>query len=151
MRLSSVDLPQPDGPMTATNSAAAIFMSTPRSARTGTPSDSYVLRRSFVLTTSAMLLPPLPERTGLCGRHEINNLDAIRDHFGCAAFHERRIHPHSTIRCVQGGVGRLTEDDLAARSGEILKSRRKVHRIPHQRVLHPVLGPKKRRGHFTRR
>ena len=40
IKLSSVDLPQPDGPITATNSAGAIVISTPRSARTGTPSDS---------------------------------------------------------------------------------------------------------------
>ena len=35
---SRVDLPQPDGPMTATNSPCVIVMSTPRSARTGAPS-----------------------------------------------------------------------------------------------------------------
>ena len=34
-RLSSVDLPQPDGPMTATNSPPPTIRSTPRSARTG--------------------------------------------------------------------------------------------------------------------
>ena len=44
MRLSSVDLPQPDGPMTATNSPAAMSRSTPRRARTGASSASKVLR-----------------------------------------------------------------------------------------------------------
>ena len=39
-RLSSVDLPHPDGPMTATNSVPSMVKSTPRSARTGAPSAS---------------------------------------------------------------------------------------------------------------
>ena len=40
MMLSSVDFPQPDGPITATNSPGLTVKSTPRSARTGAPSDS---------------------------------------------------------------------------------------------------------------
>ena len=43
-RLSSVDLPQPDGPIRATNSPVATVRSTPRSARTGAFSASNVLR-----------------------------------------------------------------------------------------------------------
>ena len=42
MRLSSVDLPQPDGPITATNSPWATSRSAPRSARTGAVSFSNV-------------------------------------------------------------------------------------------------------------
>src|SRR5262249_12960798 len=51
-RFSSVDFPHPDGPVTATNSPGAATRSTPRSARTGAPSDSKVLRRRAGLNTS---------------------------------------------------------------------------------------------------
>ncbi len=43
-RLSSVDFPQPDGPIRATNSPPSTSRSTPRSARTGAFSASKVLR-----------------------------------------------------------------------------------------------------------
>ena len=56
MMLRSVDLPQPDGPITATNSPGSTVKSTPRSARTGAPSDSNVLRSARVATTSAATL-----------------------------------------------------------------------------------------------
>ena len=41
MTCSRVDLPDPDGPMTATNSPNASSMSTPRSASTQRPSARY--------------------------------------------------------------------------------------------------------------
>src|SRR5436305_101559 len=53
-RLRSVDLPQPEGPMTATNSPGSITKSTPRRARTGTPSDSYVLRSPVTSSTRSI-------------------------------------------------------------------------------------------------
>ena len=63
-RLSSVDLPQPDGPMTATNSPGFISKSTPRNARTGAPSDSKLLRRPRVHEDRALVghgVPPVME------------------------------------------------------------------------------------------
>ena len=39
-RFSNVDFPQPDGPMTATNSVSSMVTSMPRRARTGAPSAS---------------------------------------------------------------------------------------------------------------
>jgi hypothetical protein len=39
-RLSNVDFPHPEGPMTATNSLSSMVTSMPRSARTGAPSAS---------------------------------------------------------------------------------------------------------------
>ena len=50
-RFSSVDLPQPDGPITATNSPAAMSRSTPRRARTGASSASNVLRTPTTVHT----------------------------------------------------------------------------------------------------
>src|SRR5262249_32431791 len=51
-RFSGVAWPRRDGRVTATNSPGATTRSTPRSARTGAPSDSNVLRRRAVLNTS---------------------------------------------------------------------------------------------------
>src|SRR5207244_307318 len=51
-RFSNVDLPHPDGPVTAMNSPAATIRSIPRNALTGAPSDSNVLRRRTVFNTS---------------------------------------------------------------------------------------------------
>src|SRR6185312_790582 len=70
-RFSSVDLPQPDGPIRAAKSPASMVRFTPRSARTGAFSASKVLRTPR--TTSAgqlsLIIPPpclscrrIPER-----------------------------------------------------------------------------------------
>ena len=69
-----MDLPQPDGPITATNSPGFIVKSTPRSARTGAPSDSKFLRSPRVtrigLSSVMVLLLLLPQLRlpGTCTR-----------------------------------------------------------------------------------
>src|SRR3954469_23127647 len=60
MMFSRVDFPQPDGPITATNSAVVIRKSTPRNARTGAPSDSNVLRNPCVSTTNPFDVASVP-------------------------------------------------------------------------------------------
>jgi hypothetical protein len=58
-------LPQPEGPMMATNSPRATSRSTRRRALTGTPSESKVLRRPRVWrTASAPLTGPPPFGSG---------------------------------------------------------------------------------------
>jgi hypothetical protein len=47
----SVDLPEPEGPITAMNSLRSISMSTPRSAYTISAPMSYSLRRPWVTMT----------------------------------------------------------------------------------------------------
>src|SRR5262245_10577948 len=55
-RFSSVDLPQPDGPITATNSPDESSTPTPRSARTLPASDSNVLRSRTVRSTGCTVI-----------------------------------------------------------------------------------------------
>ena len=59
-RFSSVDLPQPEGPIRATNSPLATFRSTPRSARTGAFSASKVLRTPRMVSAAgpSFITPP---------------------------------------------------------------------------------------------
>jgi hypothetical protein len=47
-----VDLPEPDGPMMATNSPMPISMSTPRTASTDKPPDRYALARPLVRSSA---------------------------------------------------------------------------------------------------
>src|SRR5918994_342395 len=60
--LSNVDLPQPDGPISATNSPRATSRSTPRSARTGASSASKVRRTPRAFNAVIGLLRVLPGR-----------------------------------------------------------------------------------------
>ena len=59
-RFSSVDLPQPEGPIRATNSPAATVRFTPRSARTGAFSASKVLRTPRMASAGrlSLIVPP---------------------------------------------------------------------------------------------
>src|SRR5688572_7587889 len=54
----SVDLPDPEGPVTATNSPGSTSKSAPRSARTVTSPTTYVLTRFLTEITGAMVMMP---------------------------------------------------------------------------------------------
>src|SRR6478609_5381630 len=56
--LSSVDLPDPDGPRSATTSPYSIVRSTPESTGTPPTAPSYVFERSTVSMTGVAMLPP---------------------------------------------------------------------------------------------
>lgn len=58
MTLSSVDLPQPEGPVTATNSPWRTSRSTPRSARTGARSAVNVRRAPRTRTAAGSVVTP---------------------------------------------------------------------------------------------
>ena len=61
MARRSVDLPQPDGPMSETNSPGAMSRSTPSSARVGTPSaPAQVFATPRRRTTGAASTPGSP-------------------------------------------------------------------------------------------
>ena len=149
--MSSVDLPQPDGPITATNSPGVIVKSTPRSARTGAPSDSNVLRRPRVTTIAALL-----------GHRVILRLNS-----SCAS--PRSMSSNTSMRYARTGVFRpftvclaerharrsrsrsaayvaLAEHDAARRPREVLQPLREVHGVADQRVLDALLGAEQRGG-----
>src|SRR5690606_21631043 len=67
--LSSVDLPHPDGPMTATNSPLVISKATPSSAVVS----SSAVRYFFVIRDNLITLPPSP----LLGSHELDAVEAL--------------------------------------------------------------------------
>src|ERR1700755_1413153 len=90
MMLSSVDLPQPDGPITATNSPGVIVKSTPRSARTGAPSDSNVLRRPCAPPPTA----PAKSLISQSPFHVVEHVDAIRAHRRVPPFDRRLVERH---------------------------------------------------------
>src|SRR4051794_38402876 len=115
----SVDLPQPDGPITATNSAGVIEKSTPRSARTGAPSDSNVLRNPCVSTTN----PPAMATSLICQSsfHVVEHVDAVRPHRRVPTFDRRLIERHALDLGVQRRVGALVDHDPSRRTGEILE------------------------------
>ena len=62
----SVDLPEPDGPVAATNSPGSMSSDTPRSACTFTSPTSYVLMRSRTEMTG---ITDLVRRRRLCRHH----------------------------------------------------------------------------------
>ena len=113
--LSSVDLPQPDGPITATNSPGVIVKSTPRRARTGAPSDSNVLRRPCVSTTGpavaatspscfpvmsptiSAVVSPVSRSSLMCQSpfHVVEHVDAVRPHRRVPPFHRRLVERHA--------------------------------------------------------
>ncbi len=94
MMLSNVDLPHPDGPITATNSPGLTVKSTPRNARTGAPSDSNVLRSPRVKTTT-------PPAIRLLGHGVISSIvDAVGVHHSVPPFH------HCSPRSTQSGATR---------------------------------------------
>src|SRR3954447_22663140 len=135
MMLSSVDLPQPDGPITATNSPGVTVKSTPRNARTGAPSDSNVLRSPCVSTTNPVMTAvpteslispalcafgagPLRPRSLLGGIsasrrslirhpsfHVVEHVDAISPHRRVPPFHRRLVERHHLELGVQRDVG----------------------------------------------
>ena len=57
----NVDLPEPDGPMTATNSPASMLTVTPRRAWTRRGPNAYSLARSCVSMSVAATLEPQSE------------------------------------------------------------------------------------------
>src|SRR4029079_7850109 len=108
MMLRSVDFPQPDGPITATNSAVAIEKSTPRSARTGAPSDSNVLRNPCVSTTSPLGIGSAgtaPPSIALVIRqspfHVVEHVDAEGPHRRVPPFDRRLLERHALDLGVQ--------------------------------------------------
>src|SRR6516165_3944730 len=156
--LSNVDLPHPDGPITATNSPGVIVKSTPRSARTGAPSDSNVLRRPCVSTTSPAVgatpstcfpamsptifaaISPASRRSPMYQSpfHVVEHVDAVRPHRRVPPFHRRLVERHHVEVGVQRQVRALVDDDAARRSSQILQPLREVHGVAHQRVLEPL-------------
>ncbi len=148
-RLSSVDLPQPDGPMTATNSPGVIVKSTPRSARTGAPSDSNVLRSPCVSTTIAALVRQS------CAQSSVAMLSTTSMRYArTGEFRPLTVVSSSGSHVdlgVQRGVGALAEHDPARRPGEILQPLGEVHGVAHERVLEPLLRAEQRGGDRTGR
>ena len=69
MMCMNVDLPDPDGPVTARNSPRSTSRSTPRNARTSTSPTTYVLTRFLTEMTVGMNLPA-SSRPAALTRHE---------------------------------------------------------------------------------
>ena len=123
MRLSSVDLPQPDGPITATNSPALTVTSTPRSARTGAFSASNVLRTPRATNTSSDIAD-LSDLVGLHGR--VAPFDELwRQGLGLNV--DRQLFHRDVV------------DHGLPRARELLESLRHVHGVSDDRVLDALL------------
>ncbi len=142
--LSSVDFPQPDGPITATNSPGVIVKSTPRSARTGAPSDSKVLRSPLRLddplgsSRSSRTSFPVPcRRTRRCGTPA--PASSVPSPSSRRAPRTRRVR--RSAACVA-----LVHHDASRRARQVLEPLREVHRVAHQRVLDAFLGAEERGG-----
>src|SRR3954447_20416678 len=138
-RFSRVDLPQPDGPMIATNSPAAMSRSTPRSARTGARSASNVLRTARTVQTSDIVLP----------FH--SRPQTIRVH-GCLATFDHVLAHRLDVERARDRVDRRTAQHRGAgRAGEVLQSLREVHGVADERVLDALVESEQRRRDLTRR
>src|SRR6266550_5488758 len=70
MMCMNVDLPDPDGPVTARNSPLSTSRSTPRNAFTSTSPTTYVLTRLLTEMTVGMRLPASSRSAAAALRHE---------------------------------------------------------------------------------
>src|SRR5262245_25806968 len=120
--LSNVDLPHPDGPITATNSPVVMVKSTPRNARTGAPSDSNVLRSPCVSTTNSVA-PSVMRQSPF---HVVEHIDAICVHRRVPPFDHHLVEGHALDVDVQRLVRGFVDHDPARRPGEILQALREV-------------------------
>ena len=152
-RLSSVDLPQPDGPITATNSPGVIVKSTPRSARTGAPSDSNVLRSPCVYHGTGSR----PSSDAPLSGHRSSSSCAIRSMSSNTSMRYARtgvFRPFTVCSSsgtdvdvgVQRRVRALVDHDAARRPSQVLQPLREVHGVADERVLEPLLGAEQRGG-----
>ena len=137
-----MDLPQPDGPITATNSPRFIVKSTPRSARTGAPSDSKFLRSPRVTRiglSSVMVLLLLVTASS-------DYLVLERAHRRLPAL-DRLLAERLALgrRAIERDVCRLAEHEAATRAGEVLQPLCEVHRVADERVLQALFGAEQTR------
>ena len=155
--LSSVDLPQPDGPITATNSPRPISRSAPRSARTGAVSCSNVRNTWLTLDDEIVGSGLIVERC-FADRHVAVSWVAaaltaawLTD----AIFRGRTGVVRPLTRCSPrssaGGFARqlvprgVADDDLAV-GGELLQPLAQVHGVADDRVFEALVGAEQGRG-----
>src|ERR1700734_940017 len=126
IRLSRVDFPHPEGPISATKSPEATVKLAPLSARTGTFSASNVLR-TFSTTKASISSSFVPGPT-----------DALRQFVcqngGLASFHQLR---RESDRLALGSprLERALGDHRLTRLRKLLEPLGHVHRVTYQRVL----------------
>src|SRR5215469_1328675 len=134
-RFSSVDLPQPDGPVSATNSPELIVRSTPRRARTGAFSASKVLRTPRICKASMVPLIVDPSRFSIKFRPAVTSPCQLEgNNWRVTPLHQLRRqwhHAHWGGECL---CRRLGDDGLAS-VGKLLQPLREINGVPDQRVL----------------
>src|SRR6185436_4455643 len=100
----NVDFPDPDGPVTATNSPASTSRFAPRSARTVTSPTWYVLTRSLIEITGMRLPPPAAAATTARTARTARTASSLRT--------QQRIVRVIGARCRRAGVDNHVGDDF---------------------------------------
>src|ERR1700722_985819 len=134
IRLSSVDLPQPEGPINATKSPEWTTRLTPRSARTGAFSASKVLR---TLSTTKASMSASFFRQDVAGSAPVVH-QFVCDHWGLASFHQLGWEGDRLPRDLPG-VRRALGDHDFARVRQLLEPLGHVDCVPDEGVFQPFL------------
>ena len=162
MRLSSVDFPQPDGPMIATNSPAATSRSTPRRraparARLRTscahrPPGTRIAPPDFLTSRLSPMSPlSLCCSFGSCRRHGRFAREPEREHRRLPSLDLLRLQRLERRRVRQRRDGRVGQYRRARRARPVLQALREIHRVADERVLEPLLGTQQRGRDLARR
>src|SRR3984957_18369452 len=145
-RLRSVDLPHPEGPMSATKSPDGTTRLAPRKARTGAFSASNVLR---TLSTTKASISATLFRQDVAGSASVA-YQFVCDDGGLAALDQLGRQRHRFPDPLPGVHRALRDHDLT-RIGQLLQALGHVDRVPDEGVFQPFLRSEERRRGLPRR
>src|ERR1700722_6752206 len=139
IKLRSVDLPHPEGPISATKSPDGTTRFAPRSARTGAFSASNVFR-TFSATKASM--------SASFSRRDVGTTSVayqfVCDHGGLASLDQLRRQSDRLPSHLPGVNGALGDHDFAC-IRQLLQALGHVDGVPDKGVFQPLLGAEQRR------